>query len=268
MGNILIFSGRKSSGKNSAANILTCNELANIGYDTYINKEGKIVVKAEFKNEDESIEYKDGLLDLDNRSPSMIQFLEENLWSFIKTYSYADELKQFCINVFGLTQKQCFGDDNDKNSLTHLKWEDMPGIIDESISIPVRFRNKLQNHKSGYMTSREVLQYFGTEICRKIYGDCWVLATLNKIKRDNPALAIITDARFPNEVRLAQKEGAKVIRLLRSPLPDEHISEKALDPDNFDQTKFDAIIDNSNMDLVQQSEAIMKKLVEWGWYKS
>jgi hypothetical protein len=265
---ILVFSGRKNSGKNSAANVLIINELCNLGYDAYVNEFGKIVVKAEFKNDKGESEYKFGVLDLDDQSPTKQKFLEETLYPFIKPYSYADELKKFCINVFGLSYAQCYGSDEDKNSLTKLKWEDMPTIVDAEIKVPPRFSDKLTGHLPGYLSARELLQFFGTNICRKMYSDCWVLATLKKIKDDNPALAIITDCRFDNEVLLSKEIGAKVIKLLRKPIEDNHISETALDPSNFDQTKFDAIIDNSNMTIVEQSEAIMKKLIEWEWYKN
>lgn len=268
MGNILVVSGKKGSGKNTLANVLIANELANMGYSTYINKEGKIVITAEFKNAENGIEYKDGVLDLDDNSPQKQKFLEENLYPFVRPYSYADELKKFCMNVFGLTHAQCYGSDDDKNSITKLRWENMPTIIDNGLKVSTKFAEKLSGHAPGPMTAREVLQYFGTNICRKMFSDCWVLATLKRIKEDNPALAIITDARFPNEILLAKQAGAKTIRLLRNPFNDNHYSETALDPPKFDASQFDAVIDNSQMDIVQQSAAVMEKLIEWGWYKS
>ena len=44
----------------------------------------------------------------------------------IRTYSFADPLKQICINLLGLSNEQCYGSDEDKNSLTSLRWEDIP----------------------------------------------------------------------------------------------------------------------------------------------
>jgi len=42
-------------------------------------------------------------------------------------YSFADPLKKdVCINILGLTERQCYGTDADKNTLTNLRWENMP----------------------------------------------------------------------------------------------------------------------------------------------
>ena len=41
-----------------------------------------------------------------------------------KIYNFADPLKQdICMNIFGLSYKQCYGDDIDKNTSTGLVWE-------------------------------------------------------------------------------------------------------------------------------------------------
>lgn len=53
-----------------------------------------------------------------------------NLPISYKLYSFADPLKQdICMNLLGLSYEQCYGDDNMKNSLTELRWEDMPGVL-------------------------------------------------------------------------------------------------------------------------------------------
>jgi len=40
----------------------------------------------------------------------------------IKTYSFADPLKRnICIDLLGLTEQQCYGSDEDKNSLTNIR---------------------------------------------------------------------------------------------------------------------------------------------------
>ena len=47
-----------------------------------------------------------------------------------KIYNFADPLKKdICMNLLGLSYEQCYGDDNMKNSLTELRWEDMPGVL-------------------------------------------------------------------------------------------------------------------------------------------
>jgi hypothetical protein len=122
--------------------------------------------------------------------------------------------------------------------------------------------------KSGPMTGRDIMKYFGTDICRKIYKGCWVESTINKIKNENSELAIITDVRFPDEVDAILDSGGKVIRLTRNPLEDDHESENLLNPDVYDYSRFSAVIDNSKMSIPEQSTEIMKCFDEWNWIKS
>jgi hypothetical protein len=43
-----------------------------------------------------------------------------------KQYSMADPLKKVCIEMLGLSHEQCYGTNEEKNSLTQYKWENMP----------------------------------------------------------------------------------------------------------------------------------------------
>ena len=183
-------------------------------------------------------------------------------------YSFADSLKEFCVNMFNLSERQAWGTDAQKNSLTNVRWENIPGVIcdkklyEQLKEVNTDVDNYLYYHIRGKMTGREVLQFFGTNVCRKIYGDCWVNATLKRIMVEQPAFAVIIDLRFPNEVDGVKVAGGKVIRLTRAPFTDdEHESEKALDH----YTGFDFVLDNSNMDICTQAKEIEELLLEWGW---
>lgn len=143
-----------------------------------------------------------------------------------KIYSFADPLKQdICMNILGLTYDQCYGSDDDKNSLTHLTWN---------------------NQK---LTARDVMQIVGTEMFRAMYPEVWVNALINKILADNLEVALICDCRFPNEVEIVQKHHGHVLRLTRDPFHSDHHSERALDKENYDWSNFDSIIDNENLDI-------------------
>jgi hypothetical protein len=120
--------------------------------------------------------------------------------------------------------------------------------------------------KTGLMTARELMQYVGTNIFRKLYNDIWVEACLNKIQDEASEFAIITDCRFPNEVLAGKGVGAKVVRLTRNPNPmDSHDSEMALDKDKFDWDNFDLIIDNESMSIEEMCAELEDALVSWGW---
>lgn len=97
-------------------------------------------------------------------------------------------------------------------------------------------------HNSGPMTAREFMQYFGSEIMRKIYSNIWIDNTIKRIKKEGSELAILCDVRFPNEISAIKENGGNVIKLTRSIHKDIHQSELALD--NFDNSNFLSIIDN------------------------
>lgn len=168
-------------------------------------------------------------------------------------FSYADVLKRTCMQLFGLTYEQCYGTDEQKNSLTNIRWNDMP------VPIPRDIFCEAQQY-DVWMTGREVLQYFGTNIVRKMFPDAWVQATLSEIESCRPNIALVTDVRFPNEVLGIQRVGGKVLRLTRNPHPgDSHESETALD--NY--TGFDYVLDNSSMNIEQQRQAVLPIVSTW-----
>lgn len=175
-----------------------------------------------------------------------------NLGLSNKIYSFADPLKQdICVNILGLTYEQCYGSDEHKNTLTDIKWEDMPDY-NESFKM------------SGYMSGRQIMEHVGTNIFRKMKTNVWVDATINKIKKENLDLAIIADCRFPNEVESIQKAGGYVIRLDLDPFGSQTNSESALDKNVYDWDKFDLVVQNTVMTLDQKNSAILQFLSDKG----
>lgn len=70
------------------------------------------------------------------------------------------------------------------------------------------------------LTPRFVLQYWGTEVCRKNYhNDIWI-ASLEKRLLDQGGNVVISDCRFPNEIKAVQQMGAKLVRVDRGAKPD------------------------------------------------
>jgi hypothetical protein len=175
-----------------------------------------------------------------------------------KVYSFADPLKQdICMNILGLTEKQCYGTDDDKNTLTDLRWQDMPEY-NSSWTLSSDY------DASGFMTARQVMQFVGTEIFRKIKTDVWSGATIKKISQDNMDIAVIADCRFPNEVKSVKNAGGYVIKLTRNPYNSNHESEIALDELYYPQENFDLIIDNNNLTIDQQNAAVYNFLKNKG----
>lgn len=158
-----------------------------------------------------------------------------------KIYNFADPLKKdICMNILGLTYEQCYGEDSYKNTLTDVYWE-----------------NK-------QLTAREVMQFVGTDLFRKMKNDVWAGATISKIKNDNLDIAIIADCRFPNEVEAIKNAGGYVIKLMRDPFHSDHSSETALDPENYPQSNFDLVIFNQTIGIDEQNELVHNFLKKKG----
>jgi hypothetical protein len=175
-----------------------------------------------------------------------------------KIYNFADPLKQdICMNILGLTYDQCYGSDEDKNSLTDIRWENLPGFNIE-VDKPTDYDS------SGQMTARQILQFVGTDIFRKMKHNIWADATIAKIKKESPSLALIADCRFPNEVKAVKDTGGIVIKLTRNPFNSNHSSETALDIDRYDHSNFDIVLTNHLMDEEKQNFVLVNYLYKKG----
>lgn len=166
------------------------------------------------------------------------EFIAQQFIDNVKIYNFADPLKQdICINILGLTYDQCYGTDDQKNELVNCSWNDKQ------------------------MTAREVMQFVGTNIFRSMQESVWTNATINKILKEKPNLAIVADCRFPNEVEAIKNVGGIVIKLTRNPFNSQHESEIALDVDKYDQSNFDLIIDNTHIGI-QDQNTLLKNFLQ------
>lgn len=217
---ILGISGRKQAGKNTTANILHGIILKEHGFvnDWSISGEGHLMV-------DDGSGW--GEFWIERKDEDFVTWADNNMWPFVKLYSFADNLKAVCTELFNIPPECVYGTDEQKNQIQdHLLWEN------------------ISTNRTGKMTAREFMQHFGSDVCRKVYQPIWVKSCLNKIKREDSGLAIIADVRFPNEVKAIEDAGGIVVRLTRSIYEDSHASEVALD--NYPFTDY---IDNSNKSI-------------------
>jgi len=71
-----------------------------------------------------------------------------------------------------------------------------------------------------HLTPRWILQYWGTEVCRRAFhDDIWIAALENKLRTSEDDV-VISDCRFSNEIEAIRNAGGKVIRVLRGPEPE------------------------------------------------
>ena len=167
MTQILGFAGKKQSGKNTACNYIIALKLAELGVSkkTRLSDEGSIEVTdifGETKGESEWFEFS-------KKNLNVSKLFDDTLGEYVRIYGLADTLKDMCINVLGLSHAQAYGTDKDKNSNTDIMWENVP-----------TWENSSLNKNRGAMTAREVLQYVGTDIFRKLDPDVWIKSLLSK----------------------------------------------------------------------------------------
>lgn len=69
------------------------------------------------------------------------------------------------------------------------------------------------------LTPRWVLQYWGTEVCRRsFHNDIWIASLENKL-RNCTENVVISDCRFPNEINSIRNSGGKIVWVKRGELP-------------------------------------------------
>jgi hypothetical protein len=227
MGKIIGISGRKQSGKNTVANYFTGYILKqkNMVGDFDISNEGKLEIQT--ANQQGDIGW--GIFDATRKDYDFVSYADKELWPYTKLYHFADCLKHLAVSLFDLEPRQVYGTDEDKNSMTQYG-----------------------------KTAREFLQYFGTDVMRKIKNSIWVDYTIKCIKEENSEFAIIPDVRFPNEVQAIKEANGIVIRLDRDVYSSEHTCESSLDEENFDWKNFDYVIHNENFTLSKLIQDVQK----------
>jgi hypothetical protein len=257
MTKILILSGKKESGKTSAARFLYGYTLKKIGLISRYNitNEGKLLVNSRSADDVEAM----GEFNIENRDPLFKAYASENIWPNIKLYNYADRLKDALHHIFGIDYKFLY---EDKNAKTHITWKRFaPMMPPRTISkIKKEFKYDLE------MTGRELCQQFG-HLCRLVDENCWVDRCVEQINRERPDLALIGDCRFPNELTRTKNFNfeleVRTVRFKKQVDNDTHESEVGLD--DWPDEKFDFVLDNSNLSIFEKNKALLEKLHEWEW---
>ena len=128
------------------------------------------------------------------------------------------------------------------------------------------------------LTPRWVLQQWGTEVCRRgFHDDIWIASVENKLRTSKDNI-VISDCRFPNEIKSIKSAGGTIVCVERGELPSWYImASKANKGDLFAAeklkalgvhasetawvgTKFDYVFDNnSTLDsLFNQVETVVQ----------
>lgn len=286
---IIGIAGKKGSGKSTSANFMHGHEmlLGGVIEKFDITDKGELLVNARFEQDGNVIEDM-GVLDLNQKNELFYEYAANRIWPFIKLYSFAEPLKELCSTLFEIPYEQCYGTNDQKNLPTHINWRDAPGVLipercgflfdkkhkkDDIIDGTEITYNQFESgefesftwngmlvHRDGPMSAREIMQYMGTDVFRRMYDNVWINATMNMIAREAPPIAVICDVRFKNEANAIKSAGGRLISLTRRVNNDTHSSEVDLD----DYTEFDYVLDNSNKSIKDSNKLLLDKLVDWG----
>ena len=117
--------------------------------------------------------------------------------------SFANSLKDATASIFNWDRAMLEGD----TSASRAQRETVDEWWNERLQIPD-------------FTPRVALQILGTDILRNhFHADIWVLSMEARIK-DAKQNVVITDVRFPNEVRSIRELGGKIVRIKRGDDPE------------------------------------------------
>lgn len=106
------------------------------------------------------------------------------------------------------------------------------------------------------LTPRWVLQHLGTDILRKNFNDDIWIASIEAKMRKTTDNIVISDVRFPNEIKAIHNAGGRVFRIKRGPEPDWYNDARIL---NQGQT-------NMNWTMAKLKMAELKiHNSEWAW---
>jgi hypothetical protein len=138
--------------------------------------------------------------------------------------------------------------------------------------------------KMPNLTPRLMLQLWGTEVCRKAFhDDIWIASLENKLRTSTDNI-VISDCRFPNEIKSIRDAGGIIVWVKRGELPDWYewaVSANAGEVQNFNWstsksklekagihasetawvgTKFDAELDNNGTidELFEQVKGLVQ----------
>ena len=252
---IVGFSGKKQSGKNTAAKIW---QLLHQYYNTRID----IPMRIKYKSD---IEWVKHVFDSDIN----------NQFNWIQK-SYAEKLKQIVCLLIGCTMEQ-FEDNVFKETPLKEDWD----CFEETSSYGASPRLMLEYNGAFHcakrqLTPRLLLQLLGTQCGREIiHPELWVNALfadytpkmiqvgshVDKLSwEEEYPNWLVTDCRFPNEIEAIYARGGITIRVDRGDLKstDNHESETALD--NY--SNFDYIINNPTGSIEYLIDEIKKIMIK------
>lgn len=244
--------GSKQSGKTTTATAI-------YGY-VAVQKEAVPLVK--FTEDGQMfVEYSDGTgfhFDIDTQSENIRTFYVEKVYKHIMHANYADKLKHTLALMFNIPLEKLYGSNEEKNELSSVKWGNMDQLVDSSY-----YKDK--KDPNGFMTYRELMEIFGTDILRTMDEDIHIKGAFVTLEKWDPAIGILADGRFVNEFQFCEARKAErpdevcLIKHARKPLQSSAKSENGLD--GIDDDRFDLVVPE-DLSLTEKNQLVIKFLID------
>lgn len=157
--------------------------------------------------------------------------------------AFADTLKQMLASLLNIDicrfEDREFKENTDIELSTLRFFKNPVRLGDRNFVKLLQTEDTLKDYS---LTVRQLMQYFGTEICQKYFGkNVWINTVLN-----NPKNLIISDLRFKAEAKAVKNKNGKLIYIYRPGIqPGNHASEKEV-IDLLNDKEFDFIIKNDS----------------------
>jgi len=168
-------------------------------------------------------------------------YLEKKYPGRVKRVAFADKLKKIAMDLFGLTWSQCYGSQQEKESV---------------------------DPRYG-LTPREILQSIGEKM-REIWPAIWVdtvfNATLPQLQEEGFDIFVISDVRYPNEGDKVHDHGGVVVKINRPgsgvTVGQAHTSETSMQ--NYED--FDFVIENNGSleEFYSKVDQMMGEIIHGG----
>lgn len=115
--------------------------------------------------------------------------------------SFANTLKDAVASVFGWDRNMLEG-----RTKQAREWREQPDVW-------------WSQRLGRTITPRAVLQQWGTEVCRRgFHDDIWIASLENKLRTSTDDI-VISDCRFPNEIKSIKEAGGTIVWVQRGALP-------------------------------------------------
>jgi len=252
---IISFFGAMQSGKSTATKYIAGLSMKKYGIiQDFSIQEDKLVITTDV-DQCGVVTTETFPFDLKNKDYEFIRYAERKIFPFVKIYSYADPMKEFIHKMFGVPWENLYGTSDQKNQPTQVMWDNILKLLPSSL------KKEYSKNKGRPATVRELLQIFGTEICRTLYTNCHVEACFTDILTDNPEVGLIDDGRFINEFKYAKEHG-KVVKLERQLEEFKSVHPSEAELLSISNDEFDYVIPDCSIE--EKHQHINKMLVQFG----